>query len=365
MKTLKDISVKNKKVLVRVDYNVPLENGIVTSDLRIKASIPTLKYLISNGAKKIVLISHLGRPDGKKVPELSLAPVAKKLQEVVNDEGLKINVNFIDDVSGPDVEGAVKNLKSGDVLLLENLRFYKGEEDDSSDFADEIIDAVDPDLFVQDGFAVVHRAHASTDAITNDLPSVAGLLVEKEVTNLEKAILNPKKPVLVIIGGAKVADKQPLIDKFLKVADKIFVGGKIAGDGYLPPENIKDSDRAKIVVASDFNEKDGMKLDIGKNSIDEVCSYVYGSKTVIWNGVLGKVEDEPFDEGSRIVAEAIGKSDTTSISCGVNTAGYVENLQQKEPDLKYTLVSTGGGAALEFLCGNELPGLAALDSSEK
>ena len=228
--TVKDVKVRNQNVLVRVDYNVPMENGKITDDLRIRASLPTLEQLIKKGARRIILISHLGRPEGKKVPELSLKPVAERLAELLTDQ----KVGFVDDVSGPDVEEAVKKTPVGGILVLENLRFFPGEEKNSSEFAREIAETTGADLFVQDGFAVIHRAHASTDAITKELPSVAGFLVEKEVTELDKLLTSPAHPFVIIIGGAKVDDKQPLIDKLSPLADAIFVGGKIAADAIHP-----------------------------------------------------------------------------------------------------------------------------------
>ena len=349
-KTIKDIDVSGKVVLVRVDYNVPLKDGKVTSDLRIRASIPTIDYLISNGAKKIILVSHLGRPEGEKKPEFSLRPVAEKLAELVS-----VPVHFIDGVSGPDVEEGINAAADGSIVLLENLRFWPGEEENSADFAKEIVGSTHADLFVQDGFAVIHRAHASTEAITHELPSVAGILVEKEVSVLSSAISDPKHPVLVIIGGAKVDDKKPLIDKFLPIADAIFVGGKIAADGYA-------SESEKIQVATDFSEDgEGNKLDIGPESTAKVIELVEKAETIVWNGALGKAEEEPFDKASHEVAKVIGqKAGVTSIICGGDTTGFVEGLQEKEPGLEYSLVSTGGGASLELLSGLELPGLASL-----
>lgn len=348
-KTVRDINFNGKTVLVRVDYNVPLKDGKVTSDLRIRASIPTLQYLIDGGAKKIVLVSHLGRPDGEKKPEFSLRPVADKLAELVS-----VPVKFIEDVSGPDVENEIDNIADGSIILLENLRFWPGEENNSADFAKEIVESTHADFFVQDGFAVIHRAHASTEAVTHEIPSVAGLLVEKEVSVLTSAISNPEHPVLVIIGGAKVDDKKPLIDKFLPIADNIYVGGKIAADGYA-------GGNEKIHVATDFSTNaEGEKLDIGENSTREVISLVENAKTIVWNGVLGKAEEAPFDKASIEVAKAIGtKKDCTSIICGGDTTGFVEGLENS--DLEFTLVSTGGGASLELLSGLELPGLSSLE----
>lgn len=346
--TIKDVDFKGQNVLVRVDYNVPMQDGKITDDLRIVASLPTIKYLREHGARRIVLMSHLGRPEGKRVPEMSLKPVARHLQELLPDT----KVEFIDEVSGPEVEAAVENLPDGGILVLENLRFFPGEEGNSEEFAREIAESTHANLFVQDGFAVIHRAHASTSAIAADLPSVAGLLLEKEVTNLSRIADSPEHPFLVVIGGAKVEDKQPLIDKFLPVADQIFVGGKIAADGY-------KSDNPKIIVASDFSDE--KKFDIGPESTAKVLELASGAKTVLWNGALGKAEDEEYAKASKALAEYLGRHpEITSVICGGDTTGFVENLQKSEPDLKYTLVSTGGGAALELLLGENLPGVAAL-----
>jgi len=252
--TIKDVTVRKQNVLVRVDYNVPIKDGKIVDDLRIRESLPTLELLRKKGARRIILISHLGRPNGEKVLELSLGPIAKHLATLLPDA----KVSFINDVSGPDVEEAVEKTPVGGILVLENLRFYPGEEQNSSDFAREIAESTHADLFVQDGFAVVHRAHASTSAITTEVPSIAGLLVEKEYENLSKITQNPAHPFTVIIGGAKVEDKQPLIDVFAKSADHIIVGGKIAADGF-------KSKLKNVYVAEDFTTDDaGQKLDIGE-----------------------------------------------------------------------------------------------------
>ena len=349
MKTIKDINVRNKTALVRVDYNVPLENGKITSDLRIRASLPTLQYLREKGAKKIILLSHLGRPEGRD-KSLSLKPVASALNDLIG------NVTFIDDVSGPDVESAAKKTKNGGILLLENLRFSAGEEKNSPDYIREIIDSVNPDFYVQDGFAVVHRAHASTDAVKEYLPVYAGLLVEKEVENLSKVISHPVKPFLMIIGGSKVEDKQPLIDRFAPKADQIVVGGKIAADGY-------KSTHKNVYVAEDFDEDaEGHELDTGPVSTGKIANYITDAKTIVWNGLLGKAEDPAYATSSTIVAELMGeKEDATTIICGGDTAGFVENLTAEHESLKYSLLSTGGGAALEYLLGKKLPGLEAIE----
>lgn len=348
-KTVKDINFKDQIVLVRVDYNVPMKDGVVTDDLRVRASVPTLEYLRKGGAKKIILISHLGRPEGKD-KSLSLAPVAKTLEKLISD------VSFVGDVSGPDVEEAVDKLKNGGILLLENLRFYPGEEGNSEDFIREIIESTGAEVYVQDGFAVVHRAHASTDAVSRHLPVYAGLLLEREIANLSKVISEPERPLLLIIGGAKVEDKQPLIEKFTKFADQIVVGGKIAADGYKPSD--------KVYVADDFDEDGtGAKLDVGPVSTAKIAGYITDAKTIIWNGLMGKAEDPAYATASTIVAEMIGeKEDAETVICGGDTTGFVENLAELHPNLKYSLVSTGGGAALEFLLGKELPGIAVLET---
>lgn len=348
MKTIKDIDIKDKIVLVRVDYNVPLKDGKVESDLRIRASLPTISHLLEHGAKKIILISHLGRPEGKFAPEFSLSPVVDTLQKLLPEQtiGFYPLPNSNEPISIPE------NVK---IALLENLRTDPGEEANSADFIKNIINATGAKIFVQDGFAVVHRAHASTDAIKNFLPVYAGLLVQKEVENLSKAINNPEKPLLVIIGGAKVDDKQPLIDKFVDIADQIVVSGKIAADGYR-------SNAKNIYVAEDFDEdSEGHKLDTGPASTGKIAGFVTDAKTIIWNGLLGKAEDPAYATASAIIAELMGeKDDATTIVCGGDTAGFVENLIDEHKNLHYSLLSTGGGAALEFLLGKDLPGLTAI-----
>ena len=326
-----------------------MDEGKITDDLRIRASLPTLEFLREGGAEKIVLISHMGRPEGKD-KSLSLKPVAAALSKMIS------NVAFCPDVSGPDVEEAISKMPKGGILLLENLRFFAGEEANDDEFIREIVDSTGAEIFVQDGFAVIHRAHASTSAIANHLPVYAGLLLEKEVTNLSKVMDNPEKSVLLILGGAKVDDKKPLIEKFSKIADNIAVGGKIAADGYPASD--------KVYVAEVFDEDgEGTKLDIGPLSTGVIAGYVANAKTIIWNGVLGKVEDPAYATASTIIAEEIGKKDdVTSVICGGDTTGFVENLMAEKPELKYSLVSTGGGAALEFLSGKSLPGIEVVEN---
>lgn len=355
-KTVKDVDVQGQVVLVRVDYNVPLtqqEDGsfVVANDLRIRASLATIKYLREHGAKKIILMSHLGRPKEKDV-SLSLRPVAARLAELLPGA----TVEFVSDVSGPDVTAAVESLPEGGILVLENLRFWPGEKANDESFAQEIVDSVGATLFVQDGFGATHRAHASTSAVTKVLPAVEGLLVEKEVEALTKVLNNPEKPFVVIIGGAKIEDKQPMIEQFLPKADKLLVGGKIAADGY-------ESSDVKVLVAEDFDiDEEGNKLDVGPLAAGKFVEELKKAKTVLWSGVLGKVEDQAFATSSEIVAKFLGEHpEIVSVVCGGDTAGYVEGLREKNPELEFSLVSTGGGAALELLTGGEMPGIAALE----
>lgn len=348
-KTVRDVEVAGKTVLVRVDYNVPVKDGVIKEDMRISASIPTLEYLIEQGAAKIILISHLGRPDGQVVPEMSLAPTAERLAELMPGK----TVRFVKETVGDEVKNAVSELPQGGILVLENLRFSPQEEENSDSFADEIIASTGAEIFVQDGFAVIHRAHTSTEAIAKKIPAVAGFLVEKEVSSLENAMKNPERPLLVIIGGAKVEDKQPLIDKFLPIADKIAVGGKIAADGYRSYDE-------KIYVADEFEtDEQGAKLDISLRCAEDIIAMVNQARTVVWNGTLGMVEDERFAKASLAVARAIGSQENCfSIVGGGDTTGFVDSL--KEENLKFGLVSTGGGASLELLSGKTLPGLEVL-----
>lgn len=379
--TIKTQKVKDKTVLVRVDYNVPMQNGKITDDLRIRASLPTIEYLRQAGAKKIILISHLGRPEGED-ENFSLKPVAKQLEKLLNqtvktDQNTennqnvqknqntqkytpingKVKVAFVPAVSGDKVEKVVAELGDGGILLLENLRFYPGEKADDPEFIKSIIDSTGAEIYIQDGFAVVHRAHASTDAVAKFLPVYMGLLLEKEVENLTKVTKNPEKPVLMIIGGAKVDDKKPLIEKFVKDANQIVVGGKIAADGYPSGPN--------IYVAEDFDEDaSGAKLDVGPLAMGKIAGYITDAKTIIWNGLMGKAEDPAYSTASTITAEMIGeRDDATTVICGGDTTGFVEHLMKDHPNLHYSLVSTGGGAALEFLLGKELPGLEVIQKS--
>lgn len=345
--TIRDVDVKDKVVLARVDYNVPMKDGKITDNLRIRASLPTIKYLLEAGAKEIYLISHMGRPKSDKEFDLTLSPVADELRKLLPEQEIGFYPLPWNDKSIPKPD-SVK------ISLLENLRFNPGEEENSEEFIKKIIDMTGAEIYVQDGFAVVHRAHASTDAVAKFLPVYMGLLLEKEITNLERVVDNPEKPVLLIIGGSKVEDKKPLIESFKKKADQIVVGGKIAADGYEGEEN--------IYVAEDFDEDgSGAKLDVGPVSMTKIAGFITDAKTIVWNGLMGKAEDPAYATASTITAEMIGeKEDATTVICGGDTTGFVENLMKDHPNLQYSLVSTGGGAALEFLLGKDLPGLKVI-----
>ena len=350
MKTIKDLDVKNKTILVRVDYNVPIKDGKVENDLRIRASLPTINYLLEHNAKKIILISHLGRPEGQENLDFTLNPVADTLKKLLKD----VKIGFY---PLPKETEKIKIPADVKIALLENLRFDPGEEANDPDFIKNIAESVDANAYVQDGFAVLHRAHASTDAIKHHLPIYAGLLLENEISSLKSVTQDPARPLLLIIGGAKVEDKQPLIDKFTRIADQIFVGGKISADGY-------KSNHKNIFVADDFdtNQK-GEKLDIGPLSTAKLAGLVTDAKTIIWNGLLGYAEDPAYATASTITAEMLGEhQEAETIICGGDTTGFVENLIKDHPNLHYSLVSTGGGATLEFLLGKKLPGLEAISA---
>jgi len=358
MQTIREVDFKGKTVLLRADFNVPLsDTGEILSDFRIRAVLPTLEFLREGGAEKIIVISHLGRPEGRD-EKMSLRKVAEVLSEMVD------KVSFCPEVSGSEVEKRVAEMKKGEILVLENLRFYPGEEGNAADFIKEIIRASGAEIYVQDGFAVLHRAHASTARVAEFLPVYAGLLLEKEVLELSRVLTEPKRPLVLVIGGSKVEDKAPLIERFLGLADKILVGGKIAADGFRADfsGDLAEVARGKIYVAEDFDEDaEGKKLDIGPVATAKFAESVQGAGTVVWNGLLGKAEDVAFATASTIMAEMMGeKEDATTVVCGGDTTGFVEEIMQEHPALSYSLISTGGGAALEFLLGKELPGLLAI-----
>lgn len=400
--TLADVSLHGDTVLVRADYNVPLDDkGAIADDFRLRASLPTLRALQKAGCK-IVIISHLGRPDGRD-PKLSLEPVAERLAELLGSP-----VQFIDDSIGDKVKMAVKKAPKNAVLLLENLRFYPGEEKNDPAFAKQLAVSSGAQYFIQDGFGAVHRAHASTDAITQFLPSVAGLLVEREVTTILRALKHPKRPFVAILGGAKVSDKIAVIKELVQKADQILIGGAMANtflaangieigksrverDQFATVDAIYEAARQKVgdekiddfirlprdvaVAKTPDDERrsvglksvaaDDLLLDIGDQTIEQYAKIVAGAGTVIWNGTLGMAEKPAFAHGSaRMALELATHPDTTSIIGGGDTADFVLNWDSKNGG-SFTHVSTGGGASLELMAGEKLPGIQALLDARK
>ena len=398
--TVRDIDVDRQVVLVRVDYNVPLKkDGSIDDDLRIRASLPTIKYLIERQCK-LVLMSHLGRPEGRDQSQ-SLAPVAARLSELLGQ-----SVKFIDDCIGDKVYQTVKHAPCGSVILLENLRYYPQEEADDMEFAKNIAKSTGANLFVQDGFGAAHRAHASTHAITQFLPSFAGLLLEKEVTMINRSMELPARPFVAIIGGAKISDKIDLIKRFIDKADKILIGGAMANTflkfkrydmgkslvesdqdeilreiydlaaAKVGPENvddflvlpkdlavstsIDDPDQIRREVSVDKIADDEMALDIGTQAIDQFCDIISTAKTVVWNGPMGIAEKEVFSIGSARIALAIAaNNEDVSIVGGGDTADFVLKWSGGD-ESSFTHISTGGGASMELMSGKKLPGVESL-----
>ena len=396
-KTVKDIDVRGKRVLVRVDFNVPLDaDRGITDDRRIVAALPTIKYLIDNGAR-VILVSHLGRPEtdenGKATPEsvkqFNLDPVAKRLSELLGKP-----VKKLDDCIGDDVKKTVMGMKDGDVVLLENVRFYKKESKNDPGFAEQLASLAE--LYVNDALGTAHRAHASTEGVTKFLPGVAGFLMQKELDYLGKAIGNPDRPFLAILGGAKVADKIPVIDNLLTKVNSLIIGGGMAytffkSQGYEIGKSLLDADglelaksamaKAKALgvnivlpvdvvvgkeLANDTESKivgvdaipaDWMGLDIGPKSVEAFKQIIASSKTIIWNGPMGVFEMPSFAVGTRAIAQALANSGATTIIGGGDSAAAVEQMGFAD---KMSHVSTGGGASLEFLEGKELPGVVCL-----
>lgn len=383
-KTIRDISVKNKRVLVRVDFNVPLDKGKVTDDTRIVASLPTIRYLIDQGAK-VILCSHLGRPSGKD-QKLSLRPVAARLQTLLGKP-----VTFVADCIGQPVERVVEGMNAGDVVLLENVRFYPEEEKNDPAFAKKL--AAFGDIFVNDAFGSAHRAHASTEGVAHYLPTVAGFLMEKELNYLGAALANPARPFIAILGGAKVSDKIKVIENLLPKVDVLLIGGGmantfIAARGLDVGQSLVEKDKADVakslmdkggakivlpvdvVVADKFDANAQSKivavdqvpgdwriLDIGPRTIDAFEKILSEAKTVVWNGPLGVFEFPAFAKGTIEIAKRLAQSGATTIIGGGDSAAAVEQAGVAD---KMTHISTGGGASLEFLEGRVLPGVAAL-----
>lgn len=397
-KTIRDVPLNGHTVLVRVDYNVPLTaDGKISDDLRIRMSVPTIQYLLARGCK-VVLISHLGRPEGHDL-SCSLEPAAVRLGEL-----LEKPVVFVDDLIGDAAYQAVRKAPKNGIVMLQNLRFDPREEADDEGYAKAIAHVSQADFFVQDGFGVVHRAHASTHAITLFLPSVAGLLLEREVVTISSAMEEPERPFLAIMGGAKVSDKIQVVERFVKFADKVLVGGamantflqykgysvgasKVESDQKDTLDHIYDAVRQKVgdnvddflllptdvAVAKAINldqpreirsiseiGSDELALDIGPETTERFAAEVAAAKTVIWNGPLGYTELPNFAHGSARTALAMATNHgVTSIVGGGDTADFVLKWDAKQGG-SFTHVSTGGGASLDLMAGNKLPGVESL-----
>ncbi len=388
-KTIRDVDVKNKRVLVRVDFNVPLAEGEITDDRRIKGALPTIKYLLDNGAEKVILMSHLGRPKGQVKEELRLNPVAERLSQLLGEPVFKL-----DDCVGPQVKQAIESA-SERVVLLENLRFHPEEEKNDPEFAKELASL--GEIYVSDAFGTVHRAHASTAGVAKYLPAVAGFLIEKELKYLGGALESPERPFAAILGGAKVSDKITVIENLLQKVDMLIIGGGMAytflkakgtaiGNSKLEPDKIDlageliEKAKAKGVdlllpvdslVASEFKEgaeyevlsevpEGKMGLDIGPETVKLFCEKLSSAKTIIWNGPMGVFEMPPFDQGSRAVCECIAELDAIKVIGGGDTAAMVAKFGFED---KMSHISTGGGASLEFLEGKALPGIEVLEDA--
>lgn len=390
-KTVKDVDVRSKRVLVRVDYNVPLDaNGNVSDDKRITASLPTINYLLEQGAR-IILCSHLGRPKGEVKKEFSLAPVAKRLKELLPN----VNIYFASDCIGEEAQQKAAALKDGEILLLENLRFHKEEEKNDPEFAKKLASLAE--IYVSDAFGTVHRAHASTAGVAAYLPAVAGFLIGKELSIMGGALENPERPFVAILGGAKVADKIGVITNLLNKCDTLLIGGGMAytffkamgyeiGDSLLDAESIDlakqlmenakqkgvklllpvdtvaakafAADAEHMTVASNAIPAGWQGLDIGEKTRELFAAEIKNAKTVIWNGPMGVFEFPEFAKGTEAVAKACAECGGTTIIGGGDSASAVKKLGYAD---KMTHISTGGGASLEFLEGKVLPGVAALN----
>ncbi|MBC8382727.1 MAG: phosphoglycerate kinase [Candidatus Cloacimonetes bacterium] len=388
-KTVSDIDVNGKKVLVRVDFNVPLdEHQNITDDTRINAALPTINYLLNHNAA-VILMSHLGRPKGEVKSSFSLEPVAKRLEKITGKK-----VYFVHDCIGDEVKQAAKNLKPGEILLLENTRFHPEEKKNNPEFAKELASLAD--VFVNDAFGTAHRAHASNVGVTEYLPSVVGFLIEKEIEYLNKALHNPEKPYTAILGGVKVSDKIDLIEQLLEKADSILIGGAMMftflkalghsvgkslveddkipaaleimekaekkGVNLLLPEDTvvakeMEEDTESYTVPIDAIPDDMIGLDIGVRTVRKYAEIIKQSKTVIWNGPMGMFEISSFSHGTKGIARAVAACSGITIIGGGDSAAAIEKFGFAD---KVSHISTGGGASLEYLSGKELPGIAVI-----
>jgi phosphoglycerate kinase len=389
--SVRDAEVAGRRVLVRVDFNVPLEQGRVADDTRIRAALPTIELLRERGAT-VILVSHLGRPKGEVVPELSMGPVGERLAEL-----LDAPVEQAPAVVGEDVETLAAGLSPGRVLLLENVRFEPGETENDPELAAALARLAD--LYVNDAFGAAHRAHASTEGVAHRLPGCAGLLLEREVSELSQVVESPRRPLVVVLGGAKVSDKVGVIDRFLEVSDRILIGGAMCfsffraqgiqtGDSLVEEEGVKLAEEAlgkaegatceltlpvdlvlgeEFDAASERRESDGvevpagwMGLDIGPRTAAAYAEAIGAAGTVLWNGPMGAFELEPFAAGTRAVAEAVATAPGTTVVGGGDSVAALQEFGLAE---QVDWVSTGGGASLELLEGKQLPGVEALQDA--
>ncbi len=390
-KTIEDVQVKGKKVLVRCDFNVPLKDGVITDENRLNGAMPTIKYLVDNGAK-VILCSHMGKPKGEAKPEFSLAPVAKRLSEML---GKEVVFAADDKVVGENAKKAVAEMKDGDVVLLQNTRYRKEETKNGEELSKELASLAE--MFVNDAFGTAHRAHCSTVGVTEYLkPAVCGYLIQKELKFLGDAVETPERPFVAILGGAKVSDKINVINNLLEKVDTLIIGGGMAytflkAQGYTVGSSLVEEDKVEYakemlakaeekgvklllpvdhrvakefkdveaVVTEDQNIAEGfMGLDIGPKTEAIYAEAIKDAKTVIWNGPMGVFEFENFNKGTIAVAKAMAEADATTIIGGGDSAAAVNILGFGD---KMSHISTGGGASLEFLEGKVLPGIAALN----
>ena len=392
-KTIEDINVTGKRVLVRCDFNVPLQNGVITDENRLVGALPTIKYLIEKGAK-VILCSHLGKPKGEPKPELSLAPVAKRLSEMLGQE---VVFAADDNVVGENAKAAIEKMENGDVVLLQNTRYRKEETKNEENYSKELASLAD--VFVNDAFGTAHRAHCSTVGAGQFLQERAcGYLIQKELKFLGEAVSNPVRPFTAILGGSKVSDKIAVINQLLEKVDNLIIGGGMAytflkAQGYEIGNSLLEADKvdyakemlakaeekgvklylpvdskaankfaadAEVLVTEDQNIPEGyLGLDIGPKSVEKFVDVVKNSKTIVWNGPMGVFEFEAFAGGTLAIAKAMADlEDATTVIGGGDSAAAVNQLGFGD---KMTHVSTGGGASLEFLEGKELPGIVALD----
>lgn len=388
-KSVKDIEVKGKRVFVRVDFNVPMEEGKVTDDTRIRAALPTIQYLIDEGAK-VILASHLGRPKGEVKDELRLTAAGERLAELLNKP-----VQKLDESVGENVKAAIASMQDGDVVLLENVRFHAGEEKNDAELSKQF--AALADIYVNDAFGAAHRAHATTAGIAEYLPAVSGFLMQKELDVLGKALANPERPFTALIGGSKVKDKIGVINHLLEKVDNLIIGGGLSytftkAQGHEIGKSLLEEDKIELaqsfmqkakdngvnlympvdaVVADEFSKDantkvvaiedipaDYMGLDIGPKTAEIYAEVIKNSKLVIWNGPMGVFEIDVFANGTKAVAQAMAQTEGYTIIGGGDSAAAVEKFNVAD---QMSHISTGGGASLEFMEGKELPGVVALN----